>query len=51
MLMRAFSYEYMILGLATAIFALVAGAVSAWYVVARLMRMQATFLRMWPSAR
>ena len=44
MLMRAFSYEYMILGLATAIFALVAGAVSAWYVVARLMRMQATFL-------
>lgn len=44
MLMRAFSYEYMILGLATAIFALVAGGISAWFVVSRIMKMPATFL-------
>lgn len=44
MLMRAFSYEYMILGLATAVFALFAGGVSAWYVVSRIMKMPATFL-------
>ncbi|NKF34130.1 hypothetical protein HER21_47755, partial [Pseudomonas sp. BGM005] len=35
MLIRAFSYEYLILGLATAIFALFAGAVAAWFIVAR----------------
>lgn len=44
MLMRAFSYEYMILGLATAIFALVAGGISAWFVVSRIMKMPSTFL-------
>lgn len=44
MLMRAFSYEYMILGLATAIFALLAGGVSAWFVVSRIMKMPSTFL-------
>ncbi|MFD1746375.1 ABC transporter permease [Rhizobium helianthi] len=44
MLMRAFSYEYMILGLATAIFALFAGGISAWFVVSRIMKMPATFL-------
>ncbi|MGK6313309.1 ABC transporter permease [Neorhizobium sp. DT-125] len=44
MLMRAFSYEYMILGAATAIFALVAGGASAWFVVSRIMRMPSTFL-------
>lgn len=44
MLMRAFSYEYMILGLATAIFALVAGGISAWFVVSNIMKLQASFL-------
>ncbi|WJH41363.1 ABC transporter permease [Aliirhizobium terrae] len=44
MLMRAFSYEYVILGAATAIFALLAGGVAAWFVVARIMRMQSAFL-------
>ena len=44
MLIRAFSYEYMILGLATAIFALVAGGISAWFVVSNIMKMQASFL-------
>lgn len=44
MLMRAFGYEYMILGAATAIFALLAGGLSAWFVVARIMRMPSAFL-------
>jgi putative ABC transport system permease protein len=44
MLMRAFSYEYIILGAATAVFALVAGGVSAWFVVARIMRLPSVFL-------
>ncbi|MCK8781329.1 ABC transporter permease [Rhizobium sp. NTR19] len=44
MLMRAFSYEYMILGAATAVFALVAGGLSAWFVVSRIMRLPSTFL-------
>ncbi len=44
MLMRAFSYEYMILGAATALFALVAGGLSAWFVVARIMRLPSAFL-------
>lgn len=44
MLMRAFSYEYMILGFATAVFALVAGGISAWFVVSNIMKMQASFL-------
>ena len=44
MLMRAFSYEYMILGAATALFALVAGGLSAWFVVARIMRLPSDFL-------
>lgn len=44
MLMRAFSYEYVILGAATAIFALLAGGVAAWFVVARIMRMQSALL-------
>ncbi len=41
---RAFSYEYMILGLATAIFALFAGGVSAWFVIARIMKLPSSFL-------
>ncbi|MDK4735709.1 ABC transporter permease [Rhizobium sp. CNPSo 3490] len=44
MLIRAFSYEYLILGLATAIFALFAGAIAAWFIVARIMRLPSAFL-------
>ncbi|TCV70837.1 putative ABC transport system permease protein [Neorhizobium sp. R1-B] len=44
MLMRAFSYEYMMLGAATAVFALLAGGISAWFVVSRIMRLPSTFL-------
>lgn len=43
-LIRAFSYEYMILGLATAIFALVAGGIAAWFVVSRIMTLPSHFL-------
>jgi putative ABC transport system permease protein len=38
-LMRAFSLEYLILGTATALFALFAGGVAAWFVVANIMRL------------
>ncbi|MDE1996521.1 MAG: FtsX-like permease family protein, partial [Rhizobiaceae bacterium] len=44
MLIRAFSYEYLILGAATAIFALLAGSVAAWYIVSRIMHLPSTFL-------
>lgn len=44
MLMRAFSYEYMILGFATAVFALFAGTGAAWFVVSRIMKLPATFM-------
>ncbi|MBY3139469.1 ABC transporter permease [Rhizobium laguerreae] len=44
MLIRAFSYEYLILGLATAIFALIAGSAAAWFIVARIMRLPSAFL-------
>lgn len=44
MLMRAFSYEYMILGAATAVFALFAGGISAWFVVSRIMKIPSAFL-------
>jgi putative ABC transport system permease protein len=44
MLIRAFSYEYLILGLATAVFALLAGSVAAWYVVSRIMHLPSAFL-------
>jgi putative ABC transport system permease protein len=44
MLIRAFSYEYMILGAATAVFALVAGGISAWFIVVKIMHLQSTFL-------
>ena len=36
-LMRAFSLEYLILGAATALFALLAGGAAAWFVVSRIM--------------
>lgn len=39
MLVRAFAYEYLLIGLATAIFALGAGAIASWYVVARIMKL------------
>ncbi|HEY0121549.1 MAG TPA: ABC transporter permease [Rhizobium sp.] len=44
MLIRAFSYEYLILGAATAIFALLAGSTAAWYVVSRIMKLPSAFL-------
>ena len=44
MLIRAFSYEYMILGLATAVFALLAGGTSAWFVISRIMKLPSSFL-------
>ncbi|MBZ7923641.1 ABC transporter permease [Ensifer adhaerens] len=43
-LIRAFSYEYAILGLATAVFALFAGGVAAWFVVSRIMKLPSSFL-------
>lgn len=43
-LIRAFSYEYLMLGLATAIFALFAGGVAAWFVVSRIMTLPSSFL-------
>ncbi|UWU13781.1 ABC transporter permease [Rhizobium sullae] len=44
MLIRAFSYEYLILGIATAVFALIAGGAAAWFIVSRVMRIPSTFL-------
>ncbi|OLP42760.1 ABC transporter permease [Rhizobium oryziradicis] len=44
MLIRAFTYEYLLLGLATAIFALLAGSVAGWYVVSQIMKLPASFL-------
>jgi len=38
-LVQAFAYEYLLIGLATAIFALAAGAVASWYVVSRIMKL------------
>ena len=43
-LISAFSLEYALIGLATAIFALAAGGVAAWFVVARIMRLPSHFL-------
>jgi len=43
-LIRAFSYEYLLLGLATAAFALLAGGVAAWYIVARIMTLPSQFM-------
>ena len=42
-LIRAFSYEYMILGVATAVFALFAGGVAAWFVVSQIMTLPFAF--------
>ncbi|KQY20479.1 ABC transporter permease [Rhizobium sp. Root482] len=43
-LIRAFCYEYAILGLSTAVFALFAGGVAAWFVVSRIMTLPSSFL-------
>ncbi|SMH27444.1 ABC transporter permease [Mesorhizobium australicum] len=43
-LIGAFSLEYMLIGLATAVFALLAGGVAAWFVVARIMTLPSSFL-------
>ncbi len=42
-LMAAYSLEYMLIGLATALFALAAGGAAAWFVIARIMRLPAHF--------
>ncbi|MGU3574249.1 ABC transporter permease [Brucellaceae bacterium C25G] len=43
-LIKAYIIEYMLLGLATAVFALFAGGVAGWYVVEQIMRLKAEFL-------
>lgn len=43
-LIAAFSMEYALIGLATAIFALLAGGLAAWFVVARIMTLPSAFL-------
>ena len=43
-LIGAFSLEYALIGLATAIFALFAGGVAAWFVIARIMSLPSAFL-------
>ena len=43
-LIRAFSLEYAMIGLATAVFALLAGGAAAWYVIARIMSLPSSFL-------
>jgi putative ABC transport system permease protein len=42
-LISAFSLEYLLIGLATAVFALFAGGAAAWFVVARVMNLPYTF--------
>ena len=44
MLIRAFTYEYMLLGAATAIFALIAGGGIAWFVLSQIMNLPSSFL-------
>jgi len=43
-LIAAFSLEYILIGLATAVFALAAGGVAAWFVVARIMTLPSHFM-------
>ena len=43
-LIGAFSLEYALIGLATAVFALAAGGVAAWFVVSRIMTLPSSFL-------
>ncbi|MBW8446002.1 MAG: ABC transporter permease [Arenimonas sp.] len=44
MLIRAFTYEYFLLGAATACFALLAGGGVAWFVLSQIMRLPSSFL-------
>ncbi|NGO49916.1 ABC transporter permease [Allomesorhizobium camelthorni] len=43
-LIAAFSFEYLLIGLATALFALFAGGIAAWFIVARIMTLPSSFL-------
>ncbi|MGE0501077.1 MAG: ABC transporter permease [Rhizobiaceae bacterium] len=43
-LIAAFSAEYMLIGLATAVFALFAGGLAAWFVVSQVMTLPSSFL-------
>jgi putative ABC transport system permease protein len=43
-LIAAFSLEYLLIGLATALFALFAGGIAAWFIVARIMTLPSSFL-------
>jgi putative ABC transport system permease protein len=43
-LIGAYALEYSIIGFATAVFALFAGGVAAWYVIARIMQLPSIFL-------
>ncbi len=43
-LIAAFSLEYLLIGLATAVFALLAGGIAAWFVVAQVMGLPSSFL-------
>lgn len=43
-LIRAFSLEYLLIGLATAVFALIAGGLASWFVVSSIMTLPWTFL-------
>lgn len=42
-LIRAFATEYLLLGLATGVFAIAAGALAAWFVVAQIMQLPYVF--------
>jgi len=44
LLIRAFTYEYFLLGAATALFALLAGSVAAWFVISQIMNLPSSFL-------
>lgn len=43
-LIRAFTYEYLLLGVTTATFALMSGSLAAWFVVSQIMKIPSTFL-------
>jgi putative ABC transport system permease protein len=48
-LLRSLLYEYAILGVATAIFGILAGAIAAWMIVTRVMKVD-TFAWLWSTA-
>lgn len=43
-LISAFSLEYLLIGLATAVFALAAGGIAAWFVISQIMTLPSVFL-------